>query len=184
MRRAYFKYLVETQVGIPVCSMGPSVASVYEAPLRLDGLALLAVSQSGASADLLALTERAAAGGARARSRSSTTRPRRSPASPRRCCPWRPAWERAVAATKTHVCSLVALAAMTAGWTGDGELTEALRRLPDRLDAALSCDWSPMQDVVARATHPLRRLARPGPRHRPRGRAEVRGGLSVARAGL
>ena len=34
---AYFKYLCEITLGVPVASLGPSVASVYGAPLRLQG---------------------------------------------------------------------------------------------------------------------------------------------------
>ena len=34
---AYFKYLVEILNGTPVASLGPSLASIYKAPLRLKG---------------------------------------------------------------------------------------------------------------------------------------------------
>ena len=60
----YLKYVVETRIGIPVASMGPSVASVYAAPLVLDGAACITISQSGRSPDLACFQGRARAGGA------------------------------------------------------------------------------------------------------------------------
>jgi glucosamine--fructose-6-phosphate aminotransferase (isomerizing) len=47
-----------------------------------------------------------------------------------------------VAATKSFVLTLVAIARLVAAWTEDAALAGALRRLPERLDAALACDWS------------------------------------------
>ena len=40
----YGKYLIETLVGIPVCSSALSVASVYERPVRAPGALFLAIS--------------------------------------------------------------------------------------------------------------------------------------------
>ena len=48
----YFKYLVERYAGIPVASIGPSVASVYDARLQTHGMVCLTISQSGGSPDL------------------------------------------------------------------------------------------------------------------------------------
>src|SRR5579859_1243256 len=39
---AYGKYLIETRLGLPVASIGPSVASVYKAPLKLRGSLFIA----------------------------------------------------------------------------------------------------------------------------------------------
>jgi glucosamine--fructose-6-phosphate aminotransferase (isomerizing) len=50
--------------------------------------------------------------------------------------------ERAVAATKTVVNSLLAGAYLVARWAGDRALEDAVRRLPERLRAALALDWS------------------------------------------
>src|SRR5262245_36250973 len=51
----FFKYVCEISLGIPVASLGPSLATIYGAPLRVMGMASVAVSQSGASPDLVAL---------------------------------------------------------------------------------------------------------------------------------
>jgi glucosamine--fructose-6-phosphate aminotransferase (isomerizing) len=57
--------------------------------------------------------------------------------------PQRAGPERAVAATKSFVLTLVAVARLVAAWTEDATLASALDRLPERLAAALECDWSP-----------------------------------------
>jgi glucosamine--fructose-6-phosphate aminotransferase (isomerizing) len=59
--------------------------------------------------------------------------------------------ERAVAATKTVVLSMLAGGQLVAALTGDGELGYALQRLPHRLEGALACDWSAWSEHVARA---------------------------------
>jgi glucosamine--fructose-6-phosphate aminotransferase (isomerizing) len=59
--------------------------------------------------------------------------------------------ERAVAATKTVVLSMLAGAQLVTALTGDRELNDALRRLPHRLETALACDWSAWSERVARA---------------------------------
>ncbi len=60
----FFKYLMEIATGIPVASVGPSVASVYGAELKLKGGLHFTVSQSGASPDIIAVQDAAKRGGA------------------------------------------------------------------------------------------------------------------------
>src|SRR3954453_8744062 len=60
----YLKYAVELVAGIPVASVGPSVASVYGRRLRLDGPACLGISQSGQSPDIVEMMRGARVGGA------------------------------------------------------------------------------------------------------------------------
>ena len=62
---AFFKYATETQLGLPVVAIGPSIASVYQTPLRLQGAVMLVISQSGRSPDLLAMAKAAQQGGAK-----------------------------------------------------------------------------------------------------------------------
>ena len=62
---AYFlKYAIELQMGLPVASLGPSLASIYEVPMKLGSAAAFAVSQSGASPDIVAMAKGARDGGA------------------------------------------------------------------------------------------------------------------------
>jgi glucosamine--fructose-6-phosphate aminotransferase (isomerizing) len=59
--------------------------------------------------------------------------------------------ERSVAATKSFITSLVALARLVGVWRADAKLLEALARLPERLEAALAADWSAALAVLAPA---------------------------------
>lgn len=144
----YFKYLVETRIGRPVASMGPSVTSVYGARLRLAGAAMLAVSQSGASPDILSLLEAGRAGGALT---VALVNAENAPAGDRvdLLAPLLAGPEVAVAATKSYVASLVAGAAIAAEWAEDKALASALDALPDALGQAVAADWSRAIDAFA-----------------------------------
>ncbi len=62
---AYFmKYAIELVMGLPVASQGPSIASIYGAKMKMDSAAVLAISQSGVSADIVAMAKAAREGGA------------------------------------------------------------------------------------------------------------------------
>lgn len=146
----YFKYLAEILTGCPVASVGPSIGSIYNAPLRLTGGAILSISQSGASPDLVALTETARSGGALTMALVNDTSAPLARASDL-VLPILAGPEHAVAATKTCIGSFVALAAVVAGWTGDRSIRQGLQRLPAHLDAALACDWTRALPVLAAA---------------------------------
>lgn len=146
----YLKYLLEIRRGIPLASMGPSVASVYGSKLRLGGQLCATISQSGASRDLWLLQDAAAAAGAATLAIVNDT------ASPiargaALLAPMHAGSERAVAATKTYVTSLVAIAAIVAAMDGDLRLAEAFKRLPEVLANALDQDWSAAVDTFADA---------------------------------
>ncbi len=130
----FFKYLTEIGTGIPVVSLGPSLATLFSTDLRLGGAALLAISQSGASPDLVALTRKAMAGGARTVALLNTVD---SPlgAAAEEVLPLSAGPENAVAATKSFVASLVAVAAIHAGQTGDQGLLDNLLALPKAIAA-------------------------------------------------
>ena len=48
----YLKYLVEIVSGTPCASIGPSIATLYHAPMRLQGAVSVAISQSGRSPEI------------------------------------------------------------------------------------------------------------------------------------
>ncbi len=60
----YAKYLVETRLGLPAGLMSPSTSTVYQSRQKLDGVLLIAISQSGSSPDLVLPAERARSAGA------------------------------------------------------------------------------------------------------------------------
>ncbi len=137
----FFKYATEIRRGIPVASLGPSLASVYGTTLDLAGAVAVAVSQSGRSPDIVALLQAARDGGA------ETVALVNAPGSPlgqasHREIPLQAGQERSVAATKSFVCSIVAALALLGHWSQDEMLLTALEALPAQLDVALRMDWS------------------------------------------
>lgn len=139
----YLKYVIELTTGIPVASLGPSIASIYGARMKLPRAACLAVSQSGKSPDIVRMAQTAGEGGALTFAVTNT------PASPLAAASDHvvdiaAGEEKSVAATKTFVNSAVAGLLLVAHWTRDTELLDALRTLPDHLRTAAQCDWSPL----------------------------------------
>jgi glutamine---fructose-6-phosphate transaminase (isomerizing) len=59
--------------------------------------------------------------------------------------------EHAVAATKTVALSMLAGVQLIAALTGEDDLSEALHRVPDRLERVRGCDWSSWGNSVAAA---------------------------------
>lgn len=137
----YGKYLLETTVGCAVASVGPSIVSIYGRAPQLDGALFIAVSQSGASPDLLQLTAAARAGGALVLGILN------DPAAPlAEYCdvviPQGAGPEHGVAATKSFLCSCLAFLQLAAAWTEDPALRDAAERTPDALTAATLLDWA------------------------------------------
>lgn len=146
----YLKYAVELAAGVPVASVGPSVASVYHRPLRLRRAAAIAISQSGQSPDIVAMLRAAGEGGAVT---LALTNAEGSPlaAAAQHPLPLHAGPEQSVAATKSFVVSVLAGLALVADWTGDAELGAAVAGAPDAFAAALALDWSPLAARLARA---------------------------------
>lgn len=148
----YGKYLIETMVGVPVASAALSVASVYDAPPVPGKALLIAISQSGRSPDLIATAEAYKAAGARVIALvNDETSPLAAMADV--LLPLKAGPERSVAATKSYIAALVALAALTAHWAGDEALLAALDGLPDGLAAALPCAPFGLVEVLGKATN-------------------------------
>src|SRR5690606_11191191 len=61
---AYLKYAFELTLGIPVASVGPSIASIYGRDLKLGKAAAIAISQSGKSPDIVGMAQSARRSGA------------------------------------------------------------------------------------------------------------------------
>jgi glucosamine--fructose-6-phosphate aminotransferase (isomerizing) len=147
----FCKYLFERHLGIPVGAVAPSIATIYRRKLRLEGTLFLALSQSGRSDDLVESAVMARAAGA------VTVALVNDAASPlATACdivlPMEAGREAGIAATKTFVATLGALLRLTAAWTQDGAFTQAIERLPDRLNAASELDWSSALPILAAAT--------------------------------
>lgn len=143
----YFKYASELALGMPVASIGPSIASIYGAELNLGNSACIGISQSGQSPDIVRMTQSAAKQGA------LTVAITNEPNSPlakacKHTIPIHAGTERSVAATKTFVTSAVAGIALLAHWKQDKTLIEAIDRLPEHLENAVAVDWSTLRHAL------------------------------------
>ena len=138
----FAKYLVETRTGVLTSSAALSVSSVYAASQGLDGVLYLAISQSGKSPDLLAAVQAAKTAGAFTIALVNDVG---SPlaAMVDEVLPLHAGPELSVAATKSYIAALAAIAQLVAAWTEDAELTAALAALPALLAEAWTLDWTP-----------------------------------------
>lgn len=137
----FAKYLIEAHAKVLGSSAAPSISSLYAVQCDLDGMVLLAISQSGKSPDLLAAAENAQRCGARVIALCN------SPDSPLAqladhavdlCA----GAELSVAATKSYIASLSAIVHLVAAWTCDDELLGGLLDAPALLEKAWQLDWS------------------------------------------
>jgi glucosamine--fructose-6-phosphate aminotransferase (isomerizing) len=144
----FFKYLMEIQTGIPVASIGPSVASVYGQTLNLQSAVHFTVSQSGASPDIVALQDAAKKGGALtvavvnvadspvARNADIVVALGAGP-------------ERSVAATKTFIASAAALAGCVSAIYPDRAFTEGLGKLPEAFAATADANSRDAEEILS-----------------------------------
>ena len=146
----YLKYAVELVAGVPVASVGPSVASVYGRPLRLGGAVCVGISQSGRSPDIVEMMRAAGAGGALSVAITNFADSPMALASAH-CLPLLAGVEQSVAATKTFVTSVLAGLALVAEWQEDDALRVAVAGLPEAFEAALALDWSALAARLTRA---------------------------------
>ncbi len=146
----YLKYAVELLAGVPVASVGPSVASIYRRPLRLGRAACIGISQSGQSPDIVEMMRAADQGGALT---VAITNHEGSPmaVASAHCLALQAGAEQSVAATKTFVTSVLAGLALLAEWQEDEALRSAVARLPEVFAEALAMDWSPLAARLSRA---------------------------------
>ena len=137
----FARYLIETRLGLLTSSAAPSVSSVYAARPDLAGAMVLAISQSGASPDLLAAVSSARAAGAHIVALVN------APDSPLAqladdLLPLCAGLERSVAATKSYIASLAAIVHLVTDWARDAQLAAALQQAPELLERAWRLDWS------------------------------------------
>ncbi len=140
----YARYVIETRLGIPAALAAPSVVTIYGAGLAWADVLLLAISQSGRSPDLVAITEAARNGGA------LTVSVTNDPGAPLAdaadlVVPCHAGAEHSVAATKTYAAELAAVAAVLGDAAGDATILDALPMLPDAAADAVSAGQAWLQ---------------------------------------
>jgi glucosamine--fructose-6-phosphate aminotransferase (isomerizing) len=150
----YAKYLWGAANRLTVALAAPSLFSLYGRPPRLCGALVVAVSQSGQSPDIVSVVRAAR------RQRAPTLAITNAPDSPLaraagECLALDAGPERSVAATKTYLAELVAVAMLSAALRRDPAAWRALATLPETVAAALCCEAE-----IARAARRCRRWQR------------------------
>jgi len=144
----YLQYLASLRLGLPTSSLPPSIASVYDADMDLEGTIFVVISQSGQSPDLVAGAQWAARHGAHVISMVNVTGTPVAEAA-HDVLPLHAGPERSVAATKSYLASLMAGAQLVAALSGDAEFTSAVETMPGVLEKAAALDWSGAIETLA-----------------------------------
>jgi glutamine---fructose-6-phosphate transaminase (isomerizing) len=128
----YMQYLFGAVNRLPVAFATPSLYSVYDAPPELGPAAAIGISQSGASPDVVAVLAEAQRQG---RPTLAITNDPKSPLAQAAdwTLPLHAGEERAVAATKTYLNSIAAVALLSTVAVGDSRRLEELRSMPGRV---------------------------------------------------
>ena len=121
----YLKYLLETQIGLPVGLASPSAATMYPASFKYENCLLIAISQSGQSTDLVTFAKAAQAGGGYL---LSITNDENSPLArlSNIHIPILAGPELAVPATKSYVGQLLVSYLLVMAWAGKPTITDAI----------------------------------------------------------
>ena len=146
----FLKYLIETQLGLPVGLTSPSSVTLYNSKLHFEGVLVVALSQSGQSPDLVAYAKSAMAAGA---SLISLTNDANSPLakSSNFHVDLQAGPEIAVAATKSYAAQLLASYLIVCAWKGVKPDSEDLVQSSSQLlevdfsDSVEACD---IQDEI------------------------------------
>lgn len=147
----FAKYLIETRLRVPTVSQAPSISSIYGGQLlHMAAAPFIVVSQSGRSPDLLLSARAARDAGALVIALVNDT------ASPlvelaEIVIPLHADAETSVAATKTYIGALVAIAHLCAEWGEDPELQRAVHGVPAALERAWAQDWGQAAAIFADA---------------------------------
>src|SRR5581483_6072501 len=147
----YAQYVLGRAHRVPVAFATPSLYTLYGQPPRLDGALVLGISQSGRSPDVGAVLEEARRQG---RPTIALTNDAASPLAQaaEAVLPLEAGEERAVAATKTYLNSLGAVALLFATATGDARALAELQQMPGHVEEQLElskADVEPLDRLEA-----------------------------------
>lgn len=133
----YAKYLLETELGLPVMASAPSVFGIYHKKVDHKNALVIAISQSGRSPDIVNQVKSAKASGAMC---VALVNDEQSPLAQAAdsVLPMGAGLEQSVAATKSYLASLSALLQLCAYWNNNQALLNSLQTLPDALDDVLA----------------------------------------------
>lgn len=148
----FAKYLIEVELGIPVSSAAPSVASIFGRSLDLKRALVIIISQSGRSPDVLAQARAAKKSGALCVALvNDDTSPLNGIADV--FVPLLAGPEKAVAATKTYLCTLFSILNIVAHWKNDEKLQSQIKDLPDLMQDMQFADPQLRLDTLQSLRH-------------------------------
>jgi glucosamine--fructose-6-phosphate aminotransferase (isomerizing) len=144
----YAKYLWGMVNQLPVALAAPSLFSVYKQPPRLSRAAVVGISQSGQSPDIVSVLAEGRRQGA------LTVAITNAPASPLaenadHVLDIGAGPEKAVAATKTYTAQLMAIGMLSAALSENDEMVERLQQVPGQVQEMLALDTS-IQQITER----------------------------------
>jgi glucosamine--fructose-6-phosphate aminotransferase (isomerizing) len=143
----YAQYLLGRAHRVPVMFATPSLYTIYGQPPRLDGGLVIGISQSGVSPDVVAVLAEAREQG---RPTLALTNDVESPLArtAEAVLPLEAGEEHAVAATKTYVNSLAAVALLFAQLGDDTSARDELARMPEALAAQIELSLNELPALV------------------------------------
>ena len=142
----YAKYLFEIVCGVPVSLAAPSVYTLYDAQVQLEGCLMLGISQSGQATDVVQTLSTARASGAIT---ACITNVADSPIThvSDHVLLCHAGEEKSVAATKTYTTALAVVALLAAQWSDNATLIQGLRQIPEQMRQVLTVDAIAAQAV-------------------------------------
>lgn len=134
----YGRYLFEHFAGIPVSGAALSLFTLYPAPMHLKNALAIGISQSGESPDVASALQAARRAGAFTLAVTNSARSSLAKGADHTVL-LHARKERSVAATKTYVGELAAMAMISRALDGEPPESE-IDRLPDFIQAAIECE--------------------------------------------
>jgi glutamine---fructose-6-phosphate transaminase (isomerizing) len=135
------KYVLECNLGMPVALAAPSVETLYRKSLKLKGVPVIGISQSGRSPDIVEYIREARRAGALTIAITNDTG---SPLAAEAChCIELHAGSEHLVATKTFTTQIACLYLLAAGWLGGSRgsaLLSELKKIPETTASALKHD--------------------------------------------
>jgi len=133
----FAKYLVEIEAGIPAFDAAPSVTTIYNKSVNLQGVLVLIMSQSGRSPDILEQARQAKANGAFC---IALLNDEEAPLANEvdYVIPLSVGKEKSVAATKSYMATISAILQLVAYWKNDTDLISALSTINLSLEQAVN----------------------------------------------
>jgi len=136
----YAKYLFEVLLGLPTALASPSAFTLYESKMKLEGVLVVGLSQSGESKDVLETVRRSGKLGASTIAVTNNEASSLAEAAQHHIF-LRAGKEESVAATKTYTAELLVLYMLVSALKGEERLGDQVRGLPEFSREVLEAEW-------------------------------------------